>query len=151
MARPGPLAGLIVADFSRVLAGPYCTMLLGDLGADVIKVESPGGDDTRGWVPPVRDGVSTYFLAINRNKKSIAIDLARDHHAPVGESDLESAARSFVDTAAEINEYGTINTFFAIFDAFVQQGGGARPASTLILQITPAGSQTAVTKYLMTR
>ena len=79
------------------------------------------------------------------------IDLARSHHAPVAESDLESAARSFVDTAAEINEYGTINTFFAIFDAFVQQGGGARPASTLILQITPAGSQTAVTKYLMTR
>jgi crotonobetainyl-CoA:carnitine CoA-transferase CaiB-like acyl-CoA transferase len=72
---PGPLAGLVVADFSRVLAGPYCTMLLADLGADVIKVESPGGDDTRGWVPPVRDGVSTYFLAINRNKRSVALDL----------------------------------------------------------------------------
>ena len=71
----GPLAGLLVADFSRVLAGPYCTMLLADLGADVIKVESPGGDDTRGWVPPVRDGVSTYFLAINRNKRSVALDL----------------------------------------------------------------------------
>jgi crotonobetainyl-CoA:carnitine CoA-transferase CaiB-like acyl-CoA transferase len=69
-ARPGPLAGLLVADFSRVLAGPYCTMLLGDLGADVIKVESPGGDDTRRWVPPVtEDGRSTYFLAINRNKR----------------------------------------------------------------------------------
>jgi hypothetical protein len=79
------------------------------------------------------------------------IDLARNRHAAVAESDLETAARSFVDTAADINEYGTINTFFAIFDAFVQQGGGARPASTLILQITPAGSQTAVTKYLMTR
>jgi len=75
-ARPGPLAGLLVADFSRVLAGPYCTMLLGDLGADVIKVESPGGDDTRRWVPPVtKDGVSTYFLAINRNKRSVALDL----------------------------------------------------------------------------
>jgi crotonobetainyl-CoA:carnitine CoA-transferase CaiB-like acyl-CoA transferase len=71
----GPLSGLLVADFSRVLAGPYCTMLLGDLGADVIKVESPGGDDTRGWTPPVRDGVSTYFLAINRNKRSVALDL----------------------------------------------------------------------------
>src|SRR5215510_13746008 len=74
--RPGPLADLLVADFSRVLAGPYCTMLLADLGADVIKVESPGGDDTRTWVPPVTDdGVSTYFLAINRNKRSVALDL----------------------------------------------------------------------------
>jgi len=74
----GPLSGLLVADFSRVLAGPYCTMLLADLGADVIKVESPGGDDTRNWVPPVRDGVSTYFLAINRNKRSVALDLRDD-------------------------------------------------------------------------
>jgi crotonobetainyl-CoA:carnitine CoA-transferase CaiB-like acyl-CoA transferase len=74
--RTGPLSGLLVADFSRVLAGPYCTMLLADLGADVIKVESPGGDDTRSWVPPVtEDGVSTYFLAINRNKRSVALDL----------------------------------------------------------------------------
>jgi crotonobetainyl-CoA:carnitine CoA-transferase CaiB-like acyl-CoA transferase len=79
--RPGPLSGLLVADFSRVLAGPYCTMLLADLGAEVIKVESPAGDDTRSWVPPVTDDeVSTYFLAINRNKKSVALDLkkARD-------------------------------------------------------------------------
>jgi crotonobetainyl-CoA:carnitine CoA-transferase CaiB-like acyl-CoA transferase len=74
----GPLSGLLVADFSRVLAGPYCTMLLADLGADVIKVESPVGDDTRRWVPPVRDGVSTYFLAINRNKRSVALDLSDD-------------------------------------------------------------------------
>jgi crotonobetainyl-CoA:carnitine CoA-transferase CaiB-like acyl-CoA transferase len=77
MARTGPLAGLLVADFSRVLAGPYCTMLLADLGADVIKVESPGGDDTRRWVPPITDaGVSTYYLAINRNKRSVALDLS---------------------------------------------------------------------------
>ncbi len=71
----GPLSGLLVADFSRILAGPYATMLLADLGADVVKVESPGGDDTRSWQPPVRDGISTYYLAVNRNKRSIALDL----------------------------------------------------------------------------
>jgi crotonobetainyl-CoA:carnitine CoA-transferase CaiB-like acyl-CoA transferase len=70
-----PLSGLLVADFSRILAGPYATMLLADLGAQVIKVESPGGDDTRTWMPPVRDGVATYYLGINRNKRSIALDL----------------------------------------------------------------------------
>jgi crotonobetainyl-CoA:carnitine CoA-transferase CaiB-like acyl-CoA transferase len=71
----GPLAGLVVADFSRVLAGPYCTMILGDLGADVIKVEGPGGDDTRHWMPPVREGISTYYLSINRNKRSVQLNL----------------------------------------------------------------------------
>lgn len=72
----GPLSGIVVADFSRVLAGPYCTMLLADMGATVIKVEGPGGDDTRQWTPPERDGVSTYYLAINRNKHSIALDMS---------------------------------------------------------------------------
>ena len=72
----GPLDGLLVADFSRVLAGPYCTMLLADMGADVVKVEGPDGDDTRGWKPPVTaDDVSTYWLAVNRNKRSVALDL----------------------------------------------------------------------------
>src|SRR3954447_19692156 len=71
----GPLAGLLVADFSRVLAGPYATMLLADLGAEVIKVEGAAGDDTRSWQPPVRDGVATYYLGVNRNKRSIALDL----------------------------------------------------------------------------
>jgi crotonobetainyl-CoA:carnitine CoA-transferase CaiB-like acyl-CoA transferase len=72
----GPLTGIVVADFSRVLAGPYCTMLLADLGADVVKVESPAGDDTRQWVPPVRGDLGTYYAAINRNKRSIALDLS---------------------------------------------------------------------------
>ena len=73
--RSGPLAGLLVADFSRILAGPYATMLLADLGAEVVKVEGPAGDDTRTWSPPVREGVSTYYLGVNRNKRSIALDL----------------------------------------------------------------------------
>jgi len=72
----GPLSGVVVADFSRVLAGPYATMLLGDLGATVIKVESLAGDDTRHWGPPwTAAGESTYFQSINRNKRSIALDL----------------------------------------------------------------------------
>jgi crotonobetainyl-CoA:carnitine CoA-transferase CaiB-like acyl-CoA transferase len=73
--RTGPLAGLLVADFSRILAGPYATMLLADLGAEVVKVEAPGGDDTRSWQPPVRDGISTYYLGINRGKRSVVLDL----------------------------------------------------------------------------
>jgi crotonobetainyl-CoA:carnitine CoA-transferase CaiB-like acyl-CoA transferase len=83
--RSGPLAGLLVADFSRVLAGPYATMLMADLGAEVIKVEGPAGDDTRSWSPPVRDGVATYFLGINRNKRSIVLDLADAGDAAVAQ------------------------------------------------------------------
>lgn len=79
LATPAPtkgaLDGIVIADFSRVLAGPYLTMLLGDLGATVIKVESPAGDQTRGWGPPWRDGESTYYQSINRNKRSIVLDL----------------------------------------------------------------------------
>jgi crotonobetainyl-CoA:carnitine CoA-transferase CaiB-like acyl-CoA transferase len=75
----GPLEGLLVADFSRVLAGPFATMLLGDLGADVVKVEHPGGgDETRAWGPPWHGGHSTYYLAVNRNKRSVALDLKTD-------------------------------------------------------------------------
>jgi crotonobetainyl-CoA:carnitine CoA-transferase CaiB-like acyl-CoA transferase len=71
----GPLAGLLVADFSRILAGPYASMLLGDLGAEVVKVESPAGDDTRSWAPPLRGDRATYYLGVNRNKRSVALDL----------------------------------------------------------------------------
>ena len=74
----GPLSGLLVADFSRILAGPYATMLLGDLGAEVIKVEGPSGDDTRTWRPPVRGETATYYLGVNRNKRSVALDLKDD-------------------------------------------------------------------------
>jgi formyl-CoA transferase len=71
-----PLTGLRILDLSRVLAGPYCTMLLGDLGAEVIKVERPGtGDDTRAWGPPFAGGESAYYLCANRNKKSLTVNL----------------------------------------------------------------------------
>ncbi len=74
--QPGPLDGIRVLDLTRVLAGPYCTMFLGDLGAEVVKVEQPGvGDDTRGWGPPFTGGESAYFLCVNRNKKSLTVDL----------------------------------------------------------------------------
>jgi len=83
-SNPGPLAGIRVIDCSTVLAGPYCTMLLGDLGADVIKVEPPEGDATRGWGPPwvgdAADGTRTaaYYLAVNRNKRSLRLDLSSE-------------------------------------------------------------------------
>jgi succinate---hydroxymethylglutarate CoA-transferase len=74
---PGALAGVRVLDLTRILAGPLCTMMLGDMGADVIKVEPPGtGDDTRSWGPPFADGESAYFLSVNRNKRSITLNMA---------------------------------------------------------------------------
>jgi crotonobetainyl-CoA:carnitine CoA-transferase CaiB-like acyl-CoA transferase len=80
----GPLHGILIADFSRILAGPYATMLLADMGAEVVKVEGPRGDDTRTWMPPVRDGESTYYLGINRGKRSIVLDLRDEHDAGLG-------------------------------------------------------------------
>src|SRR6516162_6756478 len=82
--RPGPLAG------------PYCTMLLADLGADVIKVESPAGDDTRSWVPPTRDGVATYYLAINRNKRSVVLKL-KDAESSADSAELARRADIMVE------------------------------------------------------
>src|SRR5690554_4897128 len=72
----GSLQGIRVVDLSRVLGGPYCTQILGDHGAEVIKIEPPSGDETRAWGPPFIDGVASYFVGVNRNKKGLAVDLA---------------------------------------------------------------------------
>ena len=89
--RP-PLQGVRVADLSRVLAGPYCTMVLADLGADVIKVERPqGGDETRGWGPPFAAGEAAYFLSVNRGKRSCALDLGSEEGRALA---LELCARA---------------------------------------------------------
>lgn len=88
---PQPLEGYRILDLSRVLAGPYCTMMLGDLGAEVIKVERPGvGDDTRAWGPPFADGESAYYLCANRNKKSITVNLK----SAAGQEIIRQLARS---------------------------------------------------------
>ena len=114
--RRGPLDGLIVADLSRVLAGPYCSMLLGDLGATVIKVESPAGDDTRTWMPPVRDGVSTYYLSIGRNKRSVTLDF-RDPDDCALAADLLQRA----DIAIENFRPGSLGKFGLDYESAVRR------------------------------
>jgi crotonobetainyl-CoA:carnitine CoA-transferase CaiB-like acyl-CoA transferase len=76
-ASPGALAGLKVIDLTRVLGGPFCTQILGDHGAEIIKVEPPQGDETRGWGPPFKDDAASYFIGVNRNKRGIALDLTK--------------------------------------------------------------------------
>jgi formyl-CoA transferase len=99
-----PLDGLVVLDLSRVLAGPYCTMILGDLGADVIKVEHPDGDDTRRWGPPFAAGESAYYLAVNRNKRSVVADLK----TPAGRELVRRIARQ-ADILVENFRPGTLD------------------------------------------
>lgn len=140
----GPLSGLVVADFSRIVAGPYCAMLLGDLGADVVKVESPAGDDTRAFTPPVRDGVSTYFQAVNRNKRSIALDLAEPAdlavaHALSARADvvihnfkpggIERFGLGYADVAARRPD-----TVYCAISGFGTRGGADLPGYDLLIQ-----------------
>jgi crotonobetainyl-CoA:carnitine CoA-transferase CaiB-like acyl-CoA transferase len=103
---PGALAGLRVLDMSRVLAGPFCCMMLGDHGADVIKVEPPAGDETRTWGPPFVDGESTYYLGINRNKRSIALDLSTS-----AGQDVACRLASTADVLVENFRAGTMDRF----------------------------------------
>jgi crotonobetainyl-CoA:carnitine CoA-transferase CaiB-like acyl-CoA transferase len=108
-----PLDGLTVLDFSRVLAGPYCTMQLADLGARVIKIEQPGrGDDTRAWGPPFVGGESAYFLSVNRNKESLALDLKHARARPIVEALLARA-----DVLVENFRPGTMERLGLGYDA----------------------------------
>ena len=111
--EPAPLAGLTVLDFTRVLSGPYCTMLLADMGARVIKLEQPGrGDDTRAWGPPFVNGESAYFLSINRNKESLTLDLKQPSARPILESLLARA-----DVLVENFRPGTMNRLGLAYEA----------------------------------
>ena len=141
---PGPLSGLLVADFSRVLAGPYCTMILGDLGAEVIKVEGPGGDDTRHWMPPVRGGISTYYLSINRNKRSIALNL-RDQADRAVAAELARRADIMVENfkPGGLRQFGldydsvkaaNPSVIYASITGFGSGGGAHLPGYDLIVE-----------------
>ncbi|GAW51704.1 MULTISPECIES: CaiB/BaiF CoA transferase family protein [unclassified Nocardioides] len=140
----GPLAGLVVADFSRVLAGPYATMLLADLGAEVVKVESPAGDDTRHWVPPRRGDTGTYYLAVNRNKRSIALDLKDADDLEVARA-LAARADVFIhnfkpggldrfglgyDGVRALNE----RVVYCSISGFGAEGGASLPGYDLLVQ-----------------
>jgi crotonobetainyl-CoA:carnitine CoA-transferase CaiB-like acyl-CoA transferase len=143
-ANSGPLSGIVVADFSRVLAGPYCTMLLADLGAEVVKVESPAGDDTRHWVPPVRGDVGTYFLAINRNKRSIVLDLAEAHDLEVAQA-LSARADVFINNfrPGGLRRFGldydsvaarNARSIYCSISGFGTAAGAALPGYDLLVQ-----------------
>ena len=106
-----PLQGIRVLDLSRVLAGPYCTMVLGDLGADVIKVEPPEGDETRGWGPPFAEGESAYYLCVNRNKRDVVVNLKTDE----GKTILRELAIQS-DVLVENFRPGTLNKFGLDFE-----------------------------------
>jgi crotonobetainyl-CoA:carnitine CoA-transferase CaiB-like acyl-CoA transferase len=131
----GPLAGLLVADFSRILAGPYSTMLLADLGAEVVKVEGPGGDDTRTWQPPVRDGVATYYLGVNRNKRSVALDLKDPAEAELAQ---ELARRA--DVLVENFKPGGLARFGLDYDTVAATNPGVVYASISGFGSGPGGA-----------
>jgi crotonobetainyl-CoA:carnitine CoA-transferase CaiB-like acyl-CoA transferase len=135
VARGGPLAGLLVADFSRVLAGPYATMLLADMGAEVVKVEGPAGDDTRSWQPPVRDGVSTYYLGVNRNKRSVALDLGD----PADRAAAQELARR-ADVVIENFKTGGLSRFGLDYDSVAATNPGVVYASITGFGSGPEGA-----------
>ena len=113
---PKPLDGVKVLDMTRVLAGPYCTMMLGDMGADVVKIERPeAGDDTRGYGPPFVNGESAYFMSINRSKRSLTLNLKHPEALKTLQRLIETA-----DVLVENFRPGTMESFGFGYDT-VQQ------------------------------
>jgi crotonobetainyl-CoA:carnitine CoA-transferase CaiB-like acyl-CoA transferase len=140
----GPLSGLLIADFGRVLAGPYCTMLLADMGATVVKIESPDGDETRTWKPPVRDGQSTYYLSINRNKGSISLDLQDPEDRDIAQ-DIAKRADVVVENFKPYGldrfglDYDSVaagnpQVIYASITGFGTAGGASLPGYDLLVQ-----------------
>ncbi|MGN6333638.1 MAG: CaiB/BaiF CoA transferase family protein [Motilibacteraceae bacterium] len=141
----GALDGVLVADFSRVLAGPYATMLLADLGADVVKVEHPDGDETRAWGPPwAADGTSTYFLSVNRNKRSVVLDLRTDDglaaaralaaRADVVVENLRPGAMDRLGLGYDDVRAGNPRVVYASVSGFGSGAGAALPGYDLLVQ-----------------
>ena len=113
-----PLAGIKVVEFCQVLAGPYCGMLLADMGAEVIKVEPPEGDMMRQW-PPINDGYSENFASINRNKRSVVLDLKNPAHKAVARRLILSA-----DVVLENNRPGVMDRLGLGYDSFAKEKPG---------------------------
>ena len=143
-AQPGPLSGLLVADLSRVLAGPFSTQILADMGAEVIKVESPAGDETRSWRPPERDGVSTYYLGINRNKKDVVLDFGDPEELELAK-ELTNRADIVIENfkPGGLNKFGldyesvskaNPNVIYASISGFGTKEGAKLPGYDLIVQ-----------------
>nr|WP_216607358.1 CoA transferase [Arthrobacter sp. 260] len=138
------MSGVVVADFGRVLAGPYCTMILADMGATVIKVESPTGDETRMWMPPVFEGQSTYYLSVNRNKFSVKLDFNNAEDLDVAR-ELAVRADIVIENfkPAGLEKYGldyesvcvsNPSVIFASITGFGTAGGAHLPGYDLLVQ-----------------
>ena len=128
----GALEGFRVIDLTRVLGGPYCTQILGDHGAEIIKVEPPQGDETRDWGPPFAGDYSSYFAGVNRNKRSIALDLSRPAGRDVVMRRLESAdalVDNFTTRTLETWGTGSAHTLAATFPRSTPSPLSARGAA----------------------
>src|SRR5690606_21388178 len=116
---PGALAGCKVIDLSRVLGGPYCTQILADHGADVLKIEPPAGDETRGWGPPFQGDTASYFIGVNRNKRGMTLDLSQ----PAGQELLRHLLAD-ADVLVENFKPGTLEKWGLGYDTLSQQFPG---------------------------